>query len=142
MAGPPLVDHNVNDLKGGFGGGQISASVSGVVGFFLTRKKVSGWLRRCVADLNYLNSRCTRRHQKNDPSRFTIPKSLAALLNRATVFCDSTRPRARIADGSRFSEFKKEYGTTLVTGFAKVYGHPIGILAPVSRSLPDIYSAV
>ena len=36
---------------------------------------------------------------------------------------------ARIADGSRFSEFKKEYGTTLVTGFAKVYGHPIGILA-------------
>lgn len=35
----------------------------------------------------------------------------------------------RIVDGSRFSEFKKEYGTTLVTGFAHVHGHPVGIVA-------------
>ncbi|HET9257610.1 MAG TPA: carboxyl transferase domain-containing protein, partial [Pseudonocardiaceae bacterium] len=35
----------------------------------------------------------------------------------------------RIADGSRFSEFKAEYGTTLVTGFARLYGHPVGIVA-------------
>jgi 3-methylcrotonyl-CoA carboxylase beta subunit len=36
---------------------------------------------------------------------------------------------ARIADGSRFSEFKAEYGPTLVTGFARIYGHPVGIIA-------------
>ncbi len=36
---------------------------------------------------------------------------------------------ARITDGSRFSEFKKEYGATLVTGFARVHGHPVGIIA-------------
>src|SRR6476469_5383698 len=36
---------------------------------------------------------------------------------------------ARIVDGSRFREFKKEYGTTLVTGFARVHGHPVGIIA-------------
>src|SRR5690606_13303413 len=35
----------------------------------------------------------------------------------------------RIVDGSRFQEFKKEYGTTLVTGFARVHGHPVGIVA-------------
>src|SRR5262249_8168321 len=35
----------------------------------------------------------------------------------------------RITDGSRFSEFKAEYGTTLVTGFARLYGHPVGIVA-------------
>src|SRR5499433_2640813 len=35
---------------------------------------------------------------------------------------------ARIVDGSRFSEFKPEYGTTLVTGFAHVHGFPLGIL--------------
>jgi 3-methylcrotonyl-CoA carboxylase beta subunit len=35
----------------------------------------------------------------------------------------------RIVDGSRFSEFKAEYGTTLVTGFARLYGHPVGIVA-------------
>ncbi|QFG26064.1 carboxyl transferase domain-containing protein [Actinomadura sp. WMMB 499] len=36
---------------------------------------------------------------------------------------------ARIVDGSRFQEFKREYGTTLVTGFARVHGHPVGIVA-------------
>ncbi|MGP3912417.1 carboxyl transferase domain-containing protein [Nonomuraea sp. 10N515B] len=36
---------------------------------------------------------------------------------------------ARIVDGSRFLEFKAEYGSTLVTGFAHVHGHPVGIVA-------------
>jgi acetyl-CoA carboxylase carboxyltransferase component len=36
---------------------------------------------------------------------------------------------ARIVDGSRFDEFKANYGETLVTGFARIEGHPVGILA-------------
>ncbi|MEU1662780.1 carboxyl transferase domain-containing protein [Streptomyces sparsogenes] len=36
---------------------------------------------------------------------------------------------ARIVDGSRFAEFKAEFGTTLVTGFAHIMGHPVGIVA-------------
>ncbi|MEV8146627.1 carboxyl transferase domain-containing protein [Arthrobacter sp. NPDC080073] len=36
---------------------------------------------------------------------------------------------ARLVDGSRFHEFKKNYGSTLVTGFAKLHGHPVGIVA-------------
>jgi len=36
---------------------------------------------------------------------------------------------ARIADGSKFEEFKKNYGTTLVTGYAKIFGYPAGIVA-------------
>jgi 3-methylcrotonyl-CoA carboxylase beta subunit len=36
---------------------------------------------------------------------------------------------ARIVDGSGFHEFKPEYGTTLVTGFAHIHGHPVGIVA-------------
>lgn len=36
---------------------------------------------------------------------------------------------ARIVDGSRFHEFKKNYGTTLVTGFAKIMGQDVGIIA-------------
>jgi 3-methylcrotonyl-CoA carboxylase beta subunit len=35
----------------------------------------------------------------------------------------------RIVDGSRFLEFKKDYGATLVTGFARIHGHPVGIVA-------------
>ena len=36
---------------------------------------------------------------------------------------------ARIVDGSRFHEFKPVYGSTLVTGFARIHGHPVGIVA-------------
>ena len=36
---------------------------------------------------------------------------------------------ARAVDGSRFHEFKREYGATLVTGFARIHGHPVGIVA-------------
>ena len=36
---------------------------------------------------------------------------------------------ARIVDGSRFDEFKARYGATLVTGFAQLYGSPVGIIA-------------
>ncbi|MFD9814740.1 carboxyl transferase domain-containing protein [Streptomyces sp. NPDC059080] len=36
---------------------------------------------------------------------------------------------ARLVDGSRFAEFKAEYGQTLVTGFARLHGHPVGIVA-------------
>lgn len=36
---------------------------------------------------------------------------------------------ARIVDGSEFDEFKALYGTTIVTGFAQLYGQPVGIVA-------------
>jgi 3-methylcrotonyl-CoA carboxylase beta subunit len=36
---------------------------------------------------------------------------------------------ARLADGSRLHEFKPRYGSTLVTGFARIYGYPVGIIA-------------
>lgn len=36
---------------------------------------------------------------------------------------------ARIVDGSKFHEFKAQYGETLVTGFANIYGYPVGIVA-------------
>ncbi|MFM9877125.1 MAG: carboxyl transferase domain-containing protein [Rhodoglobus sp.] len=36
---------------------------------------------------------------------------------------------ARVVDGSQFHEFKAEYGRTLVTGFARIHGHPVGIIA-------------
>ena len=36
---------------------------------------------------------------------------------------------ARLVDGSEFHEFKALYGTTLVTGFAQLHGHPVGIVA-------------
>ena len=43
--------------------------------------------------------------------------------------CDAREIVARIVDGSRFDEFKARYGATLVTGFARIDGHLVGILA-------------
>ncbi len=40
---------------------------------------------------------------------------------------------ARLVDGSEFDEFKRLYGTTLVTGFARLHGMPVGIL-PITAS--------
>ena len=40
-----------------------------------------------------------------------------------------TRSSPGIVDGGEFAEFKAEYGTTLVTGFARIHGHPVGIVA-------------
>ena len=51
-----------------------------------------------------------------------VPRSL-----RKT--CDAREIVARIVDGSRFDEFKARYGATLVTGFARIDGHLVGILA-------------
>jgi 3-methylcrotonyl-CoA carboxylase beta subunit len=51
------------------------------------------------------------------------------------VPCDTRTPYdvreviARLVDASLFHEFKTEYGTTLVTGFAHLWGHPVGIVA-------------
>lgn len=42
---------------------------------------------------------------------------------------DSRAVLARLLDGSEFEEYKKEYGNTLVTGFGKLYGQAVGIVA-------------
>ena len=62
-------------------------------------------------------------------SRSTLPK-------RSTASCrpafretyDVREIIARLVDGSAFREFKARYGTTLVTGFARIHGYPVGIL--------------
>ena len=43
--------------------------------------------------------------------------------------CDAREIVARIVDGSELDEFKRFYGTTLVTGFAHIHGYPVGIVA-------------
>ncbi len=46
-----------------------------------------------------------------------------------TTAYDAREIIVRLVDGSRFSEFKREYGDTLVTGFAHIHGHPVGVVA-------------
>ena len=44
------------------------------------------------------------------------------------VFLNYLQVIARIVDGSQFDEFKAHYGDTLVTGFARLYGYPVGVV--------------
>src|SRR3546814_8345498 len=47
---------------------------------------------------------------------------------------------ARLVDGSEFDEFKKLYGTTLVTGFAPIHGYPVGIVARSEEHTSELQS--
>lgn len=134
LAGPPLVKAATGEVvsKEDLGGGQMHASVSGVVDYLVdTEEEGISMLRRCVANLNYPTTPAVpAAAEKTIEEPLYNPEELGGIVGtNLRVGYDVREVIARIVDGSRFSEFKKEYGTTLVTGFAKVYGHPIGILA-------------
>ena len=54
---------------------------------------------------------------------------LASLKKVISVLTNAHQIIARITDGSNFEEFKADYGKTLITGFAKFGGFPVGIIA-------------
>ncbi|MBD3414752.1 MAG: methylcrotonoyl-CoA carboxylase, partial [Candidatus Aminicenantes bacterium] len=67
-------------------------------------------------------------HEPEDP--YYDPKELMGIVPRdLRKPFDSREVIARIVDGSRFQEFKEKYGITLVCGFARIMGYPVGIVA-------------
>ena len=85
--------------------------------------------RRCISNLNYPTSDNPSRKQAwkeplYDPSELSgiVGTNLKQTIPMHEVI-------ARIVDGSEFSEFKPLYGSSLITGFATIYGHPVGIIA-------------
>ncbi|MBI4030795.1 MAG: methylcrotonoyl-CoA carboxylase [Proteobacteria bacterium] len=131
LAGPPLVkaatgeEVSAEDL----GGGDVHTRVSGVADHLAdndehaletARKIISRLNRRKGGALNFRKPE----EPKYDPSEIygIVPPDLKTQYDVREVI-------ARIVDGSEFDEFKKRYGTTLVTGFAHIYGMPVGIVA-------------
>jgi 3-methylcrotonyl-CoA carboxylase beta subunit len=103
--------------------------VSGVSDHYaLNDHHALGITRRLVANLN----RVKRHDLEVQPPREPLydPDELYGI-----VSADLRKPFdvreviARIVDGSQFDEFKQNYGATLVTGFAHLWGYPVGILA-------------
>ncbi|WP_425062899.1 carboxyl transferase domain-containing protein [Pyruvatibacter mobilis] len=131
LGGPPLVKAATGEVVSAedLGGADVHSRKSGVTDHYAeddahalaiarqivanlnTRKSVELDIRRPVAPLY-------------DPSELNgvVPASLATQYDVREVI-------ARLVDGSEFDEFKKLYGTTLVTGFARLMGYPIGIVA-------------
>uniref|UniRef100_A0A8C5H4X7 Methylcrotonoyl-CoA carboxylase beta chain, mitochondrial n=1 Tax=Gouania willdenowi TaxID=441366 RepID=A0A8C5H4X7_GOUWI len=116
LGGPPLVkaatgeEVSAEDL----GGAELHCKKSGVTDHFaLDDDHALHLARKAVRNLNY---------RKNVEVRAVTAVRFCFLLIL------SNQVIARIVDGSKFHEFKEFYGDTLVTGFSRIYGYPVGII--------------
>ena len=131
LGGPPLVKAATGEVVTAeeLGGGDLHSRVSGVTDH-LAEDDTDALriVRSIVATLGPLTPRPWDVHPSEaplyDPDEIygVVPADLRTPYDVREVI-------ARIADGSRLAEFKKEYGPTLVTGFARIHGHPVGIIA-------------
>lgn len=135
LAGPPLVFAATGERVSAeeLGGGQMHSSVSGVTDYLAESDAHALVLaRRCIANTNWPTT-------INQASTSTIPAFTEPLYPASElsglVGTNVRRPIpareiiARLVDGSALAEFKREYGTTLVTGFARICGQQVGIVA-------------
>ncbi|KAK8239485.1 beta subunit of putative 3-methylcrotonyl-CoA carboxylase [Phyllosticta capitalensis] len=141
LAGPPLVKAATGEVVSheDLGGGQLHSEVSGVTDYLAVDDAHALVLaRRCISNLNYPKAESPVPSSSSSPatSHKSYDEPLYDPLELPGIV--GTNPRlpvpardiiARLVDGSRFSEFKPLYGTTLVTGFAHIHGHRVGILA-------------
>ncbi len=136
LGGPPLVKAATGEVVTAeeLGGGDVHARRSGVVDHLADDDAHALAIVREIVD--------TLRGSSGSASRgapWEVREPEEPLLDPATlaevVPTDTRTPYdvreviRRIVDGSRFAEFKHLYGETLVTGFAHVWGHPVGIVA-------------
>lgn len=131
LGGPPLVKAATGEVVTAeeLGGGEVHSRTSGVTDH--------------LAEDDAHALRIVRNIVATLPARADLPWTVAPVEEPAVdpaglygaVPVDPRTPYdvrevvARLVDGSRFAEFKAEYGTTLVTGFARIHGHPVGIVA-------------
>ncbi|EJT70755.1 methylcrotonoyl-CoA carboxylase subunit beta [Gaeumannomyces tritici R3-111a-1] len=138
LAGPPLVKAATGEVVSpeDLGGGRMHTSVSGVADYLAVDDAHALVLaRRCVANLNWpTRSRQQQQQQEEGLPAYEEPLYPASdLLGIASTNLRKPLPVreviARIVDGSAFAEFKRDYGATLVTGFASIYGQRVGVVA-------------
>jgi 3-methylcrotonyl-CoA carboxylase beta subunit len=133
LGGPPLVKAATGEEVSAesLGGADVHTSKSGVADHFAeTEEEALEQARNIIATLNY--------HPKH-PRKFIREEVKAPLYPSEEIYGiipqDTRKPFdvrdiiSRLVDGSEFQEFKEKYGTTLVTGFAKIHGYPVGIVA-------------
>ena len=131
LGGPPLVQAAIGEVVTAeeLGGGELHARRSGVVDHLADDDEHALEIVRSIVET-----------LPPDPEpAWDVAPAVEPLLDPkglyAAVPADVQTPYdpreiiARIVDGSELHEFKAEYGTTLVCGFARIHGHPVGILA-------------
>jgi 3-methylcrotonyl-CoA carboxylase beta subunit len=131
LGGPPLVKAATGEEISAeeLGGGDMHARISGVVDHLAADDEHAlRILRSAVATLAPPPPAPWECAPMEPPA--LDPETLYGAVSRDTrTPYDPREIIARIADGSRLHEFKSEYGTTLVCGFAHIHGHPVGVIA-------------
>jgi 3-methylcrotonyl-CoA carboxylase beta subunit len=131
LGGPPLVKAAIGEVVSAeaLGGADVHARTSGVADHYaLNDQHALEMVRRIVAHLNLRKSVSLELQTPREPLYATDEM-------HGVIPTDSRKPYdvreviARIVDGSEMDEFKPLYGTTLVTGFAHIFGYPVGIVA-------------
>ncbi|MDA8252694.1 MAG: methylcrotonoyl-CoA carboxylase [Rhodospirillales bacterium] len=131
LGGPPLVKAATGEIVSAedLGGAEVHSRISGVTDHMAESDlHALGLARRIVTNLN-------RTRPRLPDVVAPLPPRYAAEEIHGVVPADLREPYevreviARIVDDSWLDEFKPLYGTTLVTGFARVWGYPVGILA-------------
>jgi acetyl-CoA carboxylase carboxyltransferase component len=131
LAGPPLVKMATGEETDHeeLGGAEMHSRVSGVSDYLAEDERDAIRLaREIVAHLNWKKLGPEPAAEVEEP--LYDPDELLGIASAdVRVPFDSRDVIARIVDGSRFSEFKPLYGSTLICGWAHLHGYPIGILA-------------
>src|SRR5215212_1736269 len=131
LGGPPLVKAATGEevTAEELGGADVHTRISGVADHFAEDDHDAiAIVRNIVENLRLDKDEPPTRIEPEDP--LYDPKELYGVIPRdLRKSYDVREVIARIVDGSRFQEFKERYATTLVTGFARIFGYKVGILA-------------
>jgi 3-methylcrotonyl-CoA carboxylase beta subunit len=131
LGGPPLVKAATGEevTAEELGGGELHSRISGVTDHLADDDSHAlEIVREIVATLAPRTPSPWTRQPVQDPA--VDPETLLGVVSAdVRKPYDAREVIARIVDGSRLHEFKELYGPTLVTGFAHVHGHPVGVLA-------------
>ncbi|MGN9791450.1 carboxyl transferase domain-containing protein [Streptomyces sp. OZ13] len=131
LGGPPLVKAATGEVVTAeeLGGGEVHSRVSGVTDHLAEDDAHAlRIVRNIVATLPPRGPLPWQVEPTEEPK--VDPGGLygAVPVDSRTPY-DAREIIARVVDASRFQEFKAEFGQTLVTGFARIHGHPVGIVA-------------
>ena len=130
LGGPPLVKMATGEDadEESLGGGDMHTRISGL-GDYLARDELDG-IRMCREVVAHLNWRKLGPEPNPDfqPPKHDPEELLGIVAKDLRVPFDMREAIARIVDASYFEEFKPLYGPTLVCGWAKVHGYPLGVL--------------
>ena len=133
LAGPPLVKAATGEeiTAEDLGGGDLHAKKSGVVDHLAENDEHALTIvRDIVSHLGANTDAATNIDlQEPVPPKFDAEDLYALIPEDVRAPYDVHEVIARLVDGSEFHEFKKDYGSTLVCGFAHIWGMPVAILA-------------